>query len=72
MNHRQTINATALEIARVSRWDISPDHDFVAEAEREPNNIRDFKTHARSGDFLRMAEAAFEVITGDRPDYAEE
>jgi hypothetical protein len=70
-NHRQTINAAALEIARVSGWDIDPDHDFVAAAERNVNSLKlqEFKTHARSGDFLKMAEAAFAVITGDRPDY---
>lgn len=65
MTDRQKINAAAHDIAHVAGWDIAEDHDFVDQVKE------DWRVTARSKQFLRMAEAAFEAITGDKPDYAE-
>lgn len=55
--HKQIINATAAALASCDGWEPLPDY------------FGNFNPRALK--YLGMAEAAFEAITGDRPDYSE-
>lgn len=55
--HRQIINDMAAAIAKCDGWE--PQTDYVD------------NPHSRAIKYRNMAEAAFEAMTGDRPDYAE-
>lgn len=55
--HRQQVNSMAAAIARVEGW--------------EPLAAYVDNRNPRARKFCRMAEAAFEALTGDRPDYAD-
>lgn len=68
MTHRQQINAAAAAIATADGWKMLDGYDFVTARE----NYETDRVSSRTLRFLALAEAAFEAITGDRPDYAED
>lgn len=55
--HREQINETAAAIAKVDGWE--PLSDYVD------------NQNPRARKYCAMAEAAFEAMTGDKPDYSE-
>ena len=59
MNPTQIINEIVKRIASIEGWETTFDDHVNSD-------------HPRSKAWVAQAEAAYEVITGDAPDYAEE
>ena len=72
MNNRSTINQVAFELAKIEGWPVTDGYDFVSAATLSPppEGFAEYKNWLTGGRFLSMAETAFEIITGDSPDYS--
>lgn len=60
MNVTEIVNHTAGKLAEIEGWTFPEGHDFQND------------THPRGRRWFRMAEAAYEGVTGDSPDYSED
>jgi hypothetical protein len=70
-SHRSIINEVALKMARLNGWRFADNYDFTRARETVQKTLstQKYKEGYRAAGYCKMAEAAFEVITGDRPDY---
>ena len=65
MTDKQTINNAAAAIADADGWEVAKGYDFVRK--HDENTLC-----SRGRRYLRMAESAFEAITGEMPDLEED
>lgn len=76
MTQKQQINAAAAAIAKADGWSTPAGLDyvgmFVTDEANPRRSLPEIKARSRAMHYLSLAEAAFEAITGDSPDYSEE